>query len=254
MKKLICYATIFGAMIVAFASCKKDNDEPVPGAFNGQIVAVVENGENWNDSIKRVRAAVYGVGIFVQTPLQTVASSPFTNGGFSLTLSPINPEHLMPLNFENFADFADFADFENFQISDTNVRGNGIVIEGFSSASGDFNDLDHKGNFIFGKSNFSITLVGISATVVQATYLYVDRSVTITGAQTESVTINDATVNTEMTMDLSLNQGWNIVYVTIEISRMAAITSKISISSKPVDDLKWYHETDFINPLSIFFQ
>ncbi len=229
MKKLLYLVAIFVTLVVAVASCKKDKDKK----YGLIITAQVENGKEYNERIKRVEA--------LTTFGESLAYSTY-NGGFSLTLPKmVDDEFLMSFRSGNGLEF-----------SDPNVKGTGLIFLGSSSTSEEFGS-NYVGGFIFAKIE-DVSVKGTeenftaSMTMVGEEYIYVDRPVTM------SASIREIYGNTSYseTYSVSLNKGWNKVYLRVKEETIESPTSsmssiEITAAKKRVSGMKWYFEDDLYN-------
>jgi hypothetical protein len=237
MKKTIKFLT-FAVVAMAFVfttSCKGDDKTPPSGLFDGKITASVENGtdSDWSELIKRV----HGV---TENDQQVLATSNFTNGGFSLTLAAVNAQNLY-----GFGDL----EGEGFKISNKDVKTSGIYIEGFS----DENYQNWIGDFIRGKVDFTTTQNSSRIVIVMEDYIYADADVIITGTIKEDpYTEGGVTFKEEYKMFVHLKKGWNKLYMTEEIHGVLTtqtVTIKGTVSTESVSGLKWYYDEDFYDLL-----
>jgi len=240
MKKLLYSVAILGAMAVVFASCKKDRNNEPKGLT---ITAQVENGNQYNSIIKRVRAMAYDT----LGNNQTLVSSAFANGGFSFTLpATVDGQFLFPFDDE---------DMDGFEISDKNAKTNSVEFEGFSSSEGGFDYSHWEGNFILGKIHDLIDRdTFFLAGGTMATYIYSDRDVTVSGKIHESDDDGFFSITLDIITNLSLKKGWNRVYSVEEVEMSLtedglAMAMRITLTTTPVSGLKWYFADDFFNQL-----
>jgi len=194
--------------------------------FDGFIItAIVENGNKYNDIIRRVRAASYGSR---GDDGAVHAVSTFANGRFSLTLPPtVNDRYLSFVG--------GYFDEALVNISDRNAKITMVDIEGWSSASGAWNWNHWVGDFIHAKADITNT----SLSMTMAFYFYADRDVTITGSEYFYL---DGLLRIEEKYDLILKSGWNMVYQTLH---MDDVSLALEVSTTPVSGLRWYFEDDF---------
>jgi hypothetical protein len=221
MKKLVFSATLI-LVAMCFASCgdKKDDGREL------KISAQVTNSDQANSEVDEVRAVGYIFG--VETPVDydgdgvtdwydydeeevIIASAPFKNGGFTITLPKKVDERLLePMEFD---------DMEGINVSDKNAKGmEEITLEAYK-------DNENVGVFECGYEDLT--------QYVQVVYMFVDRDVKLTGSYTET----DGWIFT-ITYDLDLKKGWNTVYgIEIEEGGGTATTKK------PDVNLTWNYYT-----------
>jgi hypothetical protein len=224
MKKLLYSAAIFGAVMVAFASCKKDDDKNNDPA-TVTVRANVEEGAELEDLIKRVQAGVDGGEEF-----QTIADADFVDGGFSLTLSEAPDEE----NFVALKYFLSYegADVDELTISNSDASIAQVFFFGFSSEDGDYENEDYEGEFYADKAEET---EGAFSNAYPF-YVYVDADVTVTG----TYNVED---DEEEIWNVSLKKGWNAVYYTFEGNLVEEEWMyKNTYSTTPVSGIKWYFD------------
>ncbi|MDR0437085.1 MAG: hypothetical protein LBH22_02145 [Bacteroidales bacterium] len=171
------------------------------------VTAIVENGNDYNSTIGRVRAAA---GFYWGwSTHSTLAQTTYSNGGFALIL----PTVYNLINIEEFF---------GGNISNRNARIEFVMFEGFSSTSGGFDYYDWVGDFFYGKFDGDF--------ITQAVYMFVDRDVTITGTNDEGGYLD--------IYDVVLKRGWNRLYWTYN-------GTQTEITTNPISGLKWYWEEDW---------
>jgi hypothetical protein len=239
MKKLLYLTAIIGMMTAVFASCDKDfknSGTDLRGA-GFTIRANVENGNLYNRVFHEIQANMYGCGRF------TLATSPYTNGSFTLRLlNTVDDECL----------YTFFAYPPSWiTISDENVLANDFDIE-----ARDENNW-WLGDFIHGKLDMNGDFeTWVSGTETVAVYIYADRPVTIQGSFSYTDSWYDywddmyVIENFSIEYNLSLRQGWNIVYETESFDarlngNVATYDLDVLVSSTPISGLRWYYDEDW---------
>ena len=225
-------------MTIGFTSCNKDDDPIVSGAFDGVITAQVENGNIYNNLVKRVTASLWDDDDDVEVVL---ASAPYANGGFTLTLpQTVDAKFLWPFDDDEFG--------PDVHISDKDAQTTYVSdVEAYSSSSGDFDDYDQVGYFNFYKDVFDGNEVTETGTYsyAYAMFMYADRDVNIAGTETSSETYEGVTYTYIARWSVSLKKGWNIVYDTgsssyVNGERQEGTTYESHFTTTPVSGLKWY--------------
>jgi len=222
MKRFFVNQLVVAALIVSAAfvsSCNKDDDGgTASGAFDGVITAQVENGSQYNDLIKRVRAVgvggAFGSGVYA------------ANGSFTITLD-LPPASTLSLLANDLEDLSDFV-----SISDKSAKwSDEVAIGAYSSSSGDFIDDDIVGWFYYAK----LSADGNSG--AEMILVYADRDVIVKGSKKQ--TYEDGTFTREFNMNLK--QGWNRTYYVKKDTKMSDDNwDRYSESTtNPVDGLKW---------------
>ncbi|MCL2683395.1 MAG: hypothetical protein FWE63_07960 [Bacteroidales bacterium] len=223
MKKILSLMAIVAIVMVVFTNCSKTktNNRPQDPVLY-TIIAQVENGADYNDIFSRVRATINDPESW---DLLTLASANWANGGFTISIPAVVNSQYLNFFYDEDVPF----DFSNDSVKVAFIS----YFEGFSSTS-DWNYNDWVDDFIHGKIVFDLVSLSISMTEVQ--YIYADGAVTVTGsADNEGV---------QMTANISLNAGWNIMYTTMRLS-LDDFSMSVELTTTPVADCKWYTESDF---------
>jgi len=234
MKKTIFLAAILIAAL-GFTGCGGSNK-----GGDLKIDAKVENGDLVNSYVDEVRA----IGEFCASeyPVDddddgvidwyecedyqnvTIATAPFKNGGFKMTLPKKIDERLLRPLFE--VDISEIP--EEITISNKNAK---IAnVDGFLA----FKNTSFVGWFY--------CLYFTTDTYSELVYIFADGDCKISGTVSETY-IDDEdgqTYTFKETMDLNLKKGWNAVY-TIYIAVGNTETFKMT-TQKPDFDLKWYFD------------
>ncbi|MDR0437823.1 MAG: hypothetical protein LBH22_05925 [Bacteroidales bacterium] len=216
MKKILFLMAIVAIVAITFTNCKKDkNKGPQPLTIKAQV----ENGANYNDVFKRVRAIIYDY----PSPY-ILDHTNWVNGGFTLTLpATIDTNYFYAIGDEDFP--------PSITISNKNARVTEVdYFEGFSSTTG-WDYWYNEDDFIHAKIDVNLTSMSISVT--QVYYLYADSPLSISGSYTD--------YDREVRFSLSLRAGWNVGYQTMKISMDGIV---MEVSTNAVAGCKWYTLSD----------
>ncbi|GHT41882.1 hypothetical protein AGMMS49965_12410 [Bacteroidia bacterium] len=229
MKKIFFNVTACICAGLLFAGCNKEDDDVVEGGsspFDGVIVATNIVDAPSNSQVDVVKAFVryadddgeYGYREY------EIASAPYKDGGFTLTLPATIPDQYLYYVGDTFGS-------PEIIISDMNAK-----LAAISNKEVDaFKDGNHVGSFAHSYSREEKPgYLSEGDESVAVIYIYVDRNVSITKTET--------TTNGTSKIELFLKRGWNIVW---EIEHYAANTSSESLttSTGPSSRLKWhYHD------------
>jgi len=231
MKRIIFSAAILIAAL-GFTGCENDKN-----GGNLKIDAKVSNGDLVNSQVDEVRAIGYiCVGKY---PVDwnedgivdwydcedykdiTIATAPFKNGGFKMTLPKKIDERLLePMDFEDA--------LEEMPITVSNKNVKGTAVEDFEA----FKNNVNVGYFWCGYESRD--------TEGYLVYLFVDGNCKISGSFSETEVWDGQTYKMEMSIDLDLKKGWNAVY-QYESEVGTTYTMKVS-TKKPSFDYTWYYE------------
>ena len=195
------------AVAAVFAACSKDDEKKgdnLESSFDGKtITANVVNGSRYNSSVSTVRAMAYDQTSYYGR--ESIASGSYANGGFTLTL-PVTPAaKYLVLVVERFEQ-----DFLTISNRDARVLPS-LEFRAFDRNGEEVDDL------VYAKED--------NTSYTEVEFMYADRAVTITGS------------TTHYTANLSLKQGWNMVYYIESESGFVATTN-------PASGLKWYFGED----------
>jgi len=217
MKKTIFLAAILIAAL-GFTGCGGSDK-------NGgdlTITVKVSHGDLVNSQVDEVRAMGYidlGGGSWDGI---IIATAPFKNGGFKITLPQKFDERLLEtIDFE-----AAFPEITNLTVSNKNVKTtfvNDYYLEAFK------NNL-WAGNF---HSDYSTP-----DTEAYLLYQFVDGNCKVSGSYTKTEVMSGITYKYEQTADLNLKKGWNTVYiihVRVGTTQVYKVTTK-----KPDFDIIWH--------------
>ena len=230
-------------MTIGFTNCNKD-DDPFAGLqtswFDGTITAQVENGNAYNNFVKRVMTKVWDKN----DNSTALASAPYANGGFTLTLpQTVEAEFLSPFDDDEFGSDLKISD-KSALLFGMGGYGDGDI-GAYSSASGDFDDNDRVGRVVFAKNEFEGNEETGTGTYIFASagFIYADRDVAIVGTVTWSDTWDGVTYTLIEKYSISLKKGWNIMYATSSsryVNWETQTTSENHFTTAPVSGLKWY--------------
>ncbi|MCL2074677.1 MAG: hypothetical protein FWH18_12195 [Marinilabiliaceae bacterium] len=201
--KLSVFTCILTSLILT--GCKDSDDGIGAGSddnYGLKITAEVEDGNDYNHLIDRVRAIMYRGGETI-----IIADCEFKNGGFELKL----PEEVNSNRLSGFDDFFENLDFDNSSVSNPSAMLNEIILVAFKNG---------KKVGTFSSTNGTPTLK------TYAEFWYVDADVTIKDSYEGD--------NHNYTMDLLLKKGWNEVFYEESSSGFTHTTSL-----KEPSDLKW---------------
>jgi hypothetical protein len=152
---------------------------------NNTITAVNENGTDYGRKIETVKAEAYSES---DDEYITLASAPYTNGGFTLKL----PESLNDKFLYNFADDYLDDDYEGITLSNPNVKGCEVDLTAYESD-------DDIGSFYHRTENSEWN----------GELYYVEADLSITGFHTDEY--GTSKYSTKFS-NFYLKKGWNIMY------------------------------------------
>ncbi|MCL2074681.1 MAG: hypothetical protein FWH18_12215 [Marinilabiliaceae bacterium] len=193
--KISLATTLVAGLFFLFLSCKDDSGVDTGTNNNGDggltITAEVEDGNEYNNLVDKVRAIMYRGGETI-----IIAECGFKDGGFDLKLpKEVNNNQLYEL--DNFIG-AEIWDYHT--ISDPDVLLNEIILIAIKNG-------ENVGIFSFYNET--------STTHAHSTYWYVDADVTIKPTSAE---IHEG-ADFNIALDLPLKKGWNeLFYVASETS------------------------------------
>ncbi|MDR1340600.1 MAG: hypothetical protein LBK58_11195 [Prevotellaceae bacterium] len=213
---MMAFVSLF--TVVALCSCNKDEDENDDKGGNGVIqnntvTAVVENGASYNSKIDLVEAVTYSN----DDKLITLASAPYTNGGFTLNLpASLGAQYLEPL-FDEEDEIPD-----GVTVSNPNVKTGEAILDAYKSDS-------YVGSFYHGNGDWEGELI------------YVDGDVSISGSGTETWTYGEGTEYEETytntyRYNCNLRKGWNIMY------EKRTEKDSYEYTTQAPANVKWYFE------------
>ena len=224
--------TCFALASIIFYGCAtdvalKDNSEDI--VFDGRtVIAKVENGNEYNELFKTVKAAImWGERL----EWHVITTSNYSNGGFILTLpQTIDDKYLSTIDKEHYWGNFQLLGGGKLAISNKNVKLTVIT---------DISSYDVHNERIDGLLYLNLH----SATSdTWAHFWYVDSDVTINGSYT-----SDSHGDYNEKWNVSLKKGWNIVY---ETRRWRDDGHEYEYSTH-VEGLKWYCFQD--DPRSFVF-
>ena len=178
---------------IVFTSCNKDNGGSGGSTFKS-ITAKVDNDEDC-DSVDEVYARIY----YGSEEVYKVADGDYTKGGFSIEFpATVKSQYLMDIEYfcDNLIDI-------DVKISAKNAQIALVWFEGFTESG------DYVGDFYYEKES--------KTSDSEALFLYVDESCTVKGSEKDE--------DYSCTIDISLKEGWNIIYYT-ETDKSETLTSK----------------------------
>lgn len=203
MKKNILSLNLLLISLFIITSCNVEDPE-LP-AQTQTINATVENGNNFNTFISKVKAVVS-----YETIEFDIASTEYKNGGFNLTLPAPLPENMLFAYGEEVEEPEPFIKL----FSDKDVKLAPLKIVAY----------DVNGNEI---QYFRCT--DADGEEVSVDYLYVDRDCTMKG---RVVNNSYSTTSNTIEYDASFKRGWNVVYMS----------SKLITTQKPENvSFKWHY-------------
>jgi len=212
MKKTIFLAAILIAAL-GFTGC--GGSDKNGGSL--KIDAKVTNGDAINNLVYEVRAVGYisvgGEGGVSQGV--TIATAPYQNGGFTITLpTTIDERLLVPIDFEGT-----LPTVPNLNVSNKDAKGT-IVYE----------LLAYKSNVYVGNFRF---ICDTPDTEGRAGFVFVDGNCKVTGSDIEETPYGQNEIN----IDLNLKKGWNTVYLLQ--TRVGSIYVLKITTKKPNVDFMW---------------
>lgn len=222
---------------IVLSSCKdNDSDESNNGESPLALTITVENGNSYNSKIDSVKAEAFSEN--AQKTL-ILASTSYQNGGFHIILPYPLDDKL--LSNDILSDVP-----SGVVVSDHTAKATIADFYGYKSGNRMI-DAD----FIFGGFRHAASSNSLTVEITQASMVYCDKPVKITGSYTEEV---EDGVSAVFTMNVSWTKGWNIVYTT-QKTTIDALTGKITASgnvtlTKPAYNLKWYVGDDFLESIT----
>ena len=241
MKKFSSFLVMacLASLCMVFTACDKDKDKDKDGDGSGTTVnsSVIEakNVIGGNSYTTRVDAEVYD---YDADTYVSIATSPYQNKGFKLTL----PGNLNVKYLESIGDLFDADNTDEIKISDKNAKG--CLLEDFCAY--DKND-NYGGYFYFGDTYEGMTEMSVHYVV----WIYVDRDVTVKGTQSEYDGDEDIIITINATANLNLKKGWNVVYNSVIAkynfsSSPVTVTMEVTMTNKKPSsaNLKWYFGND----------
>ncbi|MDR2621645.1 MAG: hypothetical protein LBC48_03575 [Dysgonamonadaceae bacterium] len=216
--KFLKVAFVSLSAVVAFSSCDKDDDDN--GGFNNMvqdntITAVVENGNNYNDKIDTVKIRAWDENT---SSYKTLASTDYSNGGFTLQLPATVSDHYL---YELFGDDE--------------------IPEGVSVSNLDVKTLDEEIGAYQSDSEYSIGEFYHGTKDWYGMLIYVDGDVNVTGSftETEYDEYDDKTYTEKIKYNVHLKKGWNIAYAK---ETEKGTLREYEVSSQVPSGAKWYFD------------
>jgi len=211
MKKTIFLAAILIAAL-GFTGC--GGSDKNGGSL--KIDAKVENGANYNNLVDEVRAVGYINWSGGKEDI-IIATAPYKNGGFKITLPKKIDDRLLEYYYDMFSEVP-YCTVSNKDVKST-------AIEEFQAFKND--SLVGRFYCVYKSPN----------TTVSCFYLFVDDDCKVSGSFSQ--TGGDGTI-VEFIVDLNLKKGWNTTYYIV-IKRVGIATIELT-TKKPAFDLVWYFE------------
>ncbi|MDR0729184.1 MAG: hypothetical protein LBF19_03550 [Prevotellaceae bacterium] len=174
------------------------------------INAKVENGNDYNSVVDTVRWLNY----YEDYGFVALASVPYTNGGFTLTLPDVVEDKYLSTVLD--------IQLEGITISNRQAKGIDLTLAAFKSG-------DLRGYFYYGKNLDGLSYIP----PISAEFSYWDSDLTIKGTGTISI-IGYYTYTA--TYDVTLKKGWNIIYGLPDSSG----ANHITYTTATQIGLKWY--------------
>ena len=209
MKNAIKFSTLMVIFAIAIVGCSKEDKDNakklVSGAFNGRIVATVENSASITDRIEYVVASSDLVTSGSNISYTYLGDCEYKNGGFTLVLDTPEPKNLTGIEnfFQNTLKVSGKVKYSNSSAKTTYILDFLAVYEhnGEGYATGLFRNKSSDGG-------------------TMCVFVYVDTDV-------------DATAGSNITV--SLKQGWNRLYYS---------SGKNMMTTKDTGDTKWYYTSN----------
>ena len=234
--------------------CSKDDEAPGNSSITF-IDAKVENGTNYNSIFDKVKAIMYygkDENEFV------VAEGKYSNGGFMIQLpATVDPEYLSPIVDGGKIGDEEIIMEDWIEISDKTVKGGGISLQAYNQSG------DYLGDFYYLNSSWDVssnkTRTMITISVSEAGFVYCDKDVKITGSTELEEEVEDTQVKVKVKANAGLKKGWNIIYLTIDISikkngESLSSSGIASITTSKPGEMKWYFEDDMDDFFGINYQ
>jgi uncharacterized protein YjdB len=203
------------------ATCTVTVAATVTGLIGNTVTAVLEDGAEYNSVIDYVKA----VANLDEEGSYLIASAPYSNGGFTLTLpESVDAQYLSPISEDELP--------QSVTISNSNAKIMNVTL--WASKSN-----DNVGRI------YPVT--GTLYSDWRGILIYADADVSLTGSltYTSSYLSPDGEIIEEesgtQTLDVHLKQGWNIAY-----SR-AVNDSDTEMTSAAPTGIKWYFSADYVN-------
>jgi len=200
----------FLAMNIFAIGYGQDGDTDLEtSTFDGSITADVVNGNDYNAKISKV------IVVSGNVEIDPIAEGDYQDGGFTLTLpSTFDDQYLMDIMGLFFEENP-----ENLSISDEDAKVLPLFDENFKAYNGDGEQV-----------GFFYYATGEDDVYTYAAFFYVDRDVDMTGTVDFDPDI--------YTFNISLKEGWNIVYIT------QFDENTFELTTKEVDGMEWIFAAD----------
>jgi hypothetical protein len=204
-------ALIIGA--VALAGCKKDDDGNTSPVTDNRITASVVNGASLNGYIDNVMAFGYDMGI-----------GKYAGGGFTVTLvAAVHPQNLNPVDYL----FEYLYMFKDVKVSDPDAMAGEVKSFQAWKSSNRVGNFYHRNYDPSGEA---------PASGASASYLYVDRDVSVTGGVSSKEDGRSYTGSVNM----FLKRGWNLIYYTRDYNETAGTATEALRTGAAPAGMKWY--------------
>jgi len=222
------------AIVFAFLACKKETKpEPLPPPPTPAIDPSVIDAKNVRNSIDEIAhaAAIVHFYDYVNeiTNSDVIAKGEFKNNGFKLTLPPYVRDGILVsmdmFEFENDFDFDISFILDLIEVNPPEAKGTRASITALDEEENAIGYFQYKGVNDLGTKQ------------VVASYVYVDRAVSIKGNYSNSFN----NVEVALLFDCSLKKGWNIVYRVMDVS-ITPLSTTFTITAKRPSDITWYWE------------
>ncbi|MDR0830806.1 MAG: hypothetical protein LBN95_11965 [Prevotellaceae bacterium] len=237
MKKFSLFAAVCLVALV-FASC----DSPNKNGGTLKVTAKVTDGDMVNSQVDEVRAVGYIYGEEIEVPVDwdgdgevdwyeyqrestdiIIATAPFKNGGFTITLPKQIDERLL-----EEGDFSYLEEYYGGKVTVSNKNFKTTIVEEFEA----YKNNKRVGYFVYYYA--SMTSEGY------AVYMFVDSDVKITGTISESEEWDGRVYTDEEIYDINLKEGWNAVYMLYsEVGNSERTTYS---TSKPDKNFEWVYD------------
>ena len=194
---------LIAGLVICSMSCEKDSKG---GGDGGGFVIEAKNVIGGNDDIATVKASMWKSG-----EEGIIATGKYENNGFKLTLP---------------------ATLDSKYLSTIGDAPAGVNV---SNPNAKVRETDYFSAYDKNDNRIGMLFISVEETTnrrVKATYLYADRSFSITGSYTEE--------NTTETFDCSLKRGWNTIY---SIEESGDGCSYFTLTTKKTSDVtfNWHY-------------
>jgi len=224
--KSISAIILLATMSLYFSACNDEGSNNDGNFGNSSITVInakVENGENYNSTVKVVKAMAYtsfNQGIVIGT-------GTYSNSSFTIELPTTVDEQYLELILPNFG----LGDNEGIKVSNPNVKTCSIDIYGFDKLNSPYGNQIV--TFEYNTQLPSWTSNKDDRFHTYGEIIYVNGDVTITGSYYDSD-------NTHF--NIFLKKGWNIMYLeTEEVYNGNSYEKEIfHITNNAPNNMKWW--------------